>query len=171
MRDLSNLHRAIERVENMLGGAGGGRAASGSEASSKQKLTEALSEYGWEAADCLAITDDIIANGFTARLTGVFEKNGFSSHWPDCHFAGALSLIPIETPTKGRGGCSRMTVSPTARLLERGLDGNGELDRGCSLRGRRVAEARHEPGRPAPATADRLRPRGAGRVFFCPPPR
>ena len=78
MRDLSNLHRAIERVENMLGGAGGGGAASGSEASSKQKLTEALSEYGWEAADCLAITDDIIANGFTARLTGVFKKNGFS---------------------------------------------------------------------------------------------
>ena len=22
--------------------------------------------------------------------------------------------IPIKTPTKGRGGCSRMTVSPTA---------------------------------------------------------
>ena len=33
-----------------------------------------------------------------------------------CHFADALSLsIPIATPTNGRGGCSRMTVSPPAR--------------------------------------------------------
>ena len=36
------------------------------------------------------------------------------SHWRDCHFADALSpsmlhLIKVE----GRGGCSRITVSPT----------------------------------------------------------
>ena len=36
------------------------------------------------------------------------------SHWRHCQFADALSLsIAIETPTKGGGGCSRMTVSPT----------------------------------------------------------
>ena len=29
--------------------------------------------------------------------------------------AGGFLFIPIEKPTKGRGGCSRMTVSPTAR--------------------------------------------------------
>ena len=27
-----------------------------------------------------------------------------------------LLFIPIETPTKGRGGCSRMTVSSTAKV-------------------------------------------------------
>ena len=34
----------------------------------------------------------------------------------DCHFADVPSTISIETPTKGRGGCSRMTVSPTATI-------------------------------------------------------
>ena len=33
----------------------------------------------------------------------------------DCHFDDTPFFIPIEPPTKGRGGCSRMTVSPTAR--------------------------------------------------------
>ena len=32
----------------------------------------------------------------------------------DCHFADNPVHIPIETPAKGRGGCSRMKVSPTA---------------------------------------------------------
>ena len=44
--------------------------------------------------------------------------SGGPSRRRDCHFADALgSLHPyVETPTKCRGGCSRMTtVSPTAR--------------------------------------------------------
>ena len=40
--------------------------------------------------------------------------SGTISRRRDCHFADALS-IPIETTTNGREGCSRMTVSPTAR--------------------------------------------------------
>ena len=32
----------------------------------------------------------------------------------DCHFTDTPLFIPIETPTKCRGGCSRITVSPTA---------------------------------------------------------
>ena len=32
----------------------------------------------------------------------------------DCHFDNVPRFIPIETPHKGRGGCSRMTVSPMA---------------------------------------------------------
>ena len=40
---------------------------------------------------------------------------GTASRRRDCHFADALSSVAIERPTKGRGGCSRMTVSPAAR--------------------------------------------------------
>ena len=38
---------------------------------------------------------------------------------PDCHFAAPPPplLLPTETPTEGRRGCSRMTVSPTARWI------------------------------------------------------
>ena len=46
--------------------------------------------------------------------------SGQSSYRRDCHFSDALS-IPIETPTKGRGGCSRMTAPPTARPVPRGV--------------------------------------------------
>ena len=34
-----------------------------------------------------------------------------------CHFDGTPLFIPVETPDKGRGGCSRVTEpSPTARV-------------------------------------------------------
>ena len=37
------------------------------------------------------------------------------SHWRDCHFADALSPSPLKRLLKvEEGGCSRMTVSPTA---------------------------------------------------------
>ena len=34
-----------------------------------------------------------------------------------CHFAGTPSSSLFETPADGRGGCSRLTVSPAARRL------------------------------------------------------
>ena len=39
---------------------------------------------------------------------------GGGSRRRDCHFAAAPLFADIETPTEVRGGCSRMTVSPTA---------------------------------------------------------
>ena len=39
---------------------------------------------------------------------------GPDSRRRDRHFAGTPLSIRIETPPTGRGGCSRMTVSPTA---------------------------------------------------------
>ena len=44
---------------------------------------------------------------------GNFSASG-SSRRRDCHFADTPLSIPIETPTEGRGGCSRMTAPPTA---------------------------------------------------------
>ena len=41
--------------------------------------------------------------------------SGGRSRRRDCPFCWHPLPIYIETPTKGRGGCSRMTVSPTAR--------------------------------------------------------
>ena len=45
--------------------------------------------------------------------------DGGTSHWRDCHFADvpspSINCVNIETPTKGRGGCSRIIVSLTAR--------------------------------------------------------
>ena len=38
-----------------------------------------------------------------------------------CHFADTSFPIHIETPTKGRGGCSRTTVSPTAIRTAEGI--------------------------------------------------
>ena len=41
---------------------------------------------------------------------------GSTSHWRDCHFADTLSASTLKHLLKdGRGGCSRMTFSPTAR--------------------------------------------------------
>ena len=40
---------------------------------------------------------------------------GAASRRRDCHFDGTPLCFPIETPTKGTGGCHQMTVSPTAR--------------------------------------------------------
>ena len=34
----------------------------------------------------------------------------------NCHLAAPPIVIPIETPTEGKGECSRMPVPPTARL-------------------------------------------------------
>ena len=39
------------------------------------------------------------------------EMEGKDSRWRDCHFADSPSPSIFETPTKGRGGCSRLTVS------------------------------------------------------------
>ena len=39
-----------------------------------------------------------------------------TSRWRDCHFADTSLFVPVEIPTKGGGGCSRMTASPTATL-------------------------------------------------------
>ena len=41
-------------------------------------------------------------------------NKGMASRRRDCHFADASLSIAIEKPTEGRGGCSRMTASPTA---------------------------------------------------------
>ena len=40
----------------------------------------------------------------------------------DCHFADISFSIAIEMPAQGRGGCSRMTVSPTADRAARAID-------------------------------------------------
>ena len=50
------------------------------------------------------------------------------SHWRDfCHFADALSPPLLKDLTKVEGGCSRMTVSPTAvDLVQRGDRDNVE---------------------------------------------
>ena len=39
--------------------------------------------------------------------------------WGRITYRLAVGEMPIETPTKGRGGCSRMTVSPTANTGQR----------------------------------------------------
>ena len=44
---------------------------------------------------------------------------GASSRQRDGHFADTPLSIPIETRAEGGGGCSRMTVSPTARRVRR----------------------------------------------------
>ena len=45
--------------------------------------------------------------------------SGGYSHWRDCHFCCRSLFVATETPTEGGGGCSRMTVTPTARRLLR----------------------------------------------------
>ena len=44
-------------------------------------------------------------------LADKIDDAGHSSRRRDCHFADALSPSLLKAPAKGRGGCSRMTVS------------------------------------------------------------
>ena len=61
-------------------------------------------------------------------------------------------FIPIETPTKGRGGYSRMTVSPTATCRRQ-----GGRRRGCSGRWRRRAARAGQSPPSATASGRRVR--------------
>ena len=45
---------------------------------------------------------------------GARESGQECSRRRDCHFDDTPLFAPVKTPTKGRGGCSRLTVSPTA---------------------------------------------------------
>ena len=51
-----------------------------------------------------------LVKGHRSKQSGLRRRREF------CHFADTTLSIHIETPAKGRGGCSRMVVSPTASL-------------------------------------------------------
>ena len=53
----------------------------------------------------------------TPRRSTASESAGGCSRRRDCHFTDIPPCITTETPSEGRGGCSRITVSPTARRL------------------------------------------------------
>ena len=93
-------------------------------------------------------------------VNGCPSRGGPDDLWPSARLSfcwRALSM-PIEIPTDGRGGCSRMTVSPTASDLASvvGLAGcqaeylrlNGRqhlVETGRAVEGRHLGPALHQP--------------------------
>ena len=65
----------------------------------------ALPDVGWQ----------IDAFGHSAGYTALTAAMGMNSRRRDCHFADIPSPSTLKYLPKGEGGCSRMTVSPTAK--------------------------------------------------------
>ena len=74
-------------------------------------------QHCWEVTTQVPVSHS--STGSLAEYSYSYSINstGECSRRRDCHFADTPFFIPTETPAKGRGGCSRMTVSPTARRV------------------------------------------------------